>query len=167
MSAAVGAISTRLVGPDAAWIVLDVMRRCWAGTVASDSTAYLETRQVVAAQLERGGGALAFSGDTPIGGGRFLPVPGPPRDPRHWVEIKRVGVLRAYRKAGLGAELVHVLEGEARRRGYAGAQLGVRADQPRLVSFWSRLGYLEAVDVVLHTENPLTPKPTHMRKLFA
>ena len=74
--------------------------------------------------------------------------------------IKRVGVLKTHRKLGLGIPLVEALESEARRRGYAGVQLGVRADQPRLMAFWSSLGYSLAEDVTLHTVNPLTPPPT-------
>jgi hypothetical protein len=45
-------------------------------------------------------------------------------------------------------------------------RVGVRADQPRLVHFWSSLGYALAGDVQLHTVNPLTPPPTTMRKRF-
>lgn len=95
-----------------------------------------------------------------------IPCPGPVGDPREWVEIKRVGVLKTHRKLGLGAPLIAALEEAAAARGYAGVQLGVRHDQPRLVTFWSGLGYKLADDVTLHTVNPLTPTPTFMRKWF-
>jgi GNAT superfamily N-acetyltransferase len=156
----------RLAERDEARLLRDLMLRCWTGTVASDSSAYRETEEAIAGQLERGGGAIVFEGATPVGGGRFYPVPGPANDPREWVEIKRVGVLKSHRKLGLGAPLVAALEAEARRRGFAGAQLGVRQDQPRLVSFWSSLGYELADDVRMHTVNPLTPPPVTMRKRF-
>jgi GNAT superfamily N-acetyltransferase len=107
-----------------------------------------------------------FEGTKPVGAGRFMPVPGPPGDSRDWVELKRIGILRTHRKLGLGAPLVLALEAEARRRGYPGAQIGVRHDQPRLVEFWAGLGYRPADDVQLHTVNPLTPPPTTMRKRF-
>jgi len=156
----------RLARPDEGALLLDVMLRCWTGTVAANSSAYRETVESIGAQVERGGAAIVFEGDVPIGAGRFYPVPGPAGDAREWVEIKRVGELKTHRKLGLGAPLVTALEDEARRRGYAGVQLGVRHDQPRLIAFWRSLGYALADDVKLHTVNPLTPKPTFMRKFF-
>jgi ribosomal protein S18 acetylase RimI-like enzyme len=160
------AIHMRLAQPEEADLLRDVMLRCWTGTVAENSSAYRETEADIARQLERGGGVLVFAGDAAVGAGRFHPVPGPAGDPSEWVEIKRVGVLRSYRKLGLGAPLVAALEREAQRRGYAGAQLGVRHDQPRLIAFWTSLGYAPASDVKMHTINPLTPPPTTMRKRF-
>jgi GNAT superfamily N-acetyltransferase len=156
----------RLAETSEAERLLDIMLRCWTGTVASNSTAYGETAEIIADQLERGVGAFVCEGDTIVGSGRFLPVPGPPGDPREWVEIKRVGILKSHRKLDLGAPLVAALEAEAQRRSYPGAQLGVRSDQPRLVAFWASLGYLPADDVQLHVVNPVTPPPTTMRKRF-
>jgi len=158
--------SLRLAEPGDAARLLDVMVRCWSGTVALNSSAYQETQAGVAMQLAGGAGVLMFQGETAIGCGRFYPVPGPTGDLREWVEIKRVGILKTWRGHGLGALLATALEAEAMRRGYPGAQLGVRIDQPRLIAFWSALGYTLADDVKLHTANPLTPPPTTMRKRF-
>jgi GNAT superfamily N-acetyltransferase len=159
-------IHLRLAKPDEAGLLRDIMLRCWTGTVAANSSAYRETEADIARQLELGAGVIAFDRGAPIGAGRFHPVPGPAGDPREWVEIKRVGVLKSHRKLGLGAPLVVALEQEAHSRGYAGAQLGVRADQPRLIAFWISLGYTLADDVKMHTVNPLAPPPTTMRKRF-
>ena len=150
---------------DEASLVRDVMLRCWTGTVAANSSAYRETDDDITGQLVRGGAVLLFQGDAAVGGGRWHPVPGPAGEPE-WVEIKRVGVLSALRKLGLGAPLVLAIEGVARARGYAGAQLGVRDDQPRLIRFWEGLGFAVADDVKLHTVNPLTPPPFTLRKRF-
>jgi GNAT superfamily N-acetyltransferase len=147
-------------------LLRDVMLRCWTGTVAENSSAYRETAEGIEAQLADGGAVIVFTGEDAVGAGRFFPVPGPDGDPQMWVEIKRVGVLKTHRKLGLGAPLVEALENEAQARGYAGAQLGVRHDQSRLVAFWAKLGYALADDVKLHTVNPLTPPPTFMRKRF-
>jgi GNAT superfamily N-acetyltransferase len=160
------AILMRLAHPGEAALLRDVMLRCWTGAVAENSSAFRETEADIARQLDRGAGMLVFEGDVPIGAGRFHPVPGPAGDPREWVEIKRVGILKSHRKLGLGGPLVVALENEAQRRGYAGAQLGVRHDQPRLIAFWAALGYSPADDVTMHTVNPLTPPPTTMRKRF-
>jgi len=156
----------RLAERGEAGLLRDVMLRCWTGTVAANSSAYRETEEAIAGQLERGGAAIVFDREEPVGAGRFYPVPGPAGEMREWVEIKRVGLLKSHRKLGLGAPLVVALETEAQRRGFAGAQIGVREDQPRLVSFWSLLGYGLADDVQMHTVNPLTPPPTTMRKRF-
>jgi ribosomal protein S18 acetylase RimI-like enzyme len=149
-----------------AQLLLDIMLACWTSTVAANSTAYRETADMIEGQLEQGGAVIVLQGSTVVGAGRFVPVPGPSGEGRSWVELKRIGILGAYHKLGLGAPLVMALEAEAQRRGYAGAQIGVRHDQPRLVEFWSGLGYRVASDVQLHTVNPLTPPPTTMRKEF-
>jgi predicted N-acetyltransferase YhbS len=156
----------RLAQRSEAQLLLDIMLRSWMGTVASNSSAYRETVDTTSSQLDRGAAIIVFEGVAAVGAGRFYPVPGPAGDRSEWVEIKRVGVLRSHRKLGLGAPLVEALEAEAHRRGYAGAQLGVRADQPRLIAFWSALGYNPASDVKMHTINPLTPPPTTMSKRF-
>jgi predicted N-acetyltransferase YhbS len=156
----------RLAERTEAPLLLDLMLRCWTGTVAPNSSAYRETVESIAEQLDRGAAVIMFDDGAPVGAGRFHPVPGPPGEPREWIEIKRVGVLKSHRRLGLGAPLVEALEMEAARRGYAGAQLGVRADQPRLAEFWSSLGYRLADDVKMHTVNPLAPPPTTMRKRF-
>ncbi|RYG30711.1 MAG: GNAT family N-acetyltransferase [Burkholderiales bacterium] len=156
----------RRATPDDASLLVDLTLRCWTGSVAGNSTAFNETIETVVDQLLHGGAAIVSAGETPVGSGRFYPVSGPPGDPRKWIEIKRVGILKSHRKLGLAGPLVAVLESEARSRGYAGAQLGVRHDQPRLVAFWESVGYRLANDVTLHTPNPLTPPPTFMRKAF-
>jgi GNAT superfamily N-acetyltransferase len=156
----------RLARADEAGLLHETMLRCWTGTVAANSSAYRETPQTIAQQLVRGGAVIVFEGEAAVGAGRFHPVPGPVGDPRKWVEIKRVGVLREKRTLGLGAPLVAALEAEAGARGHAGAQIGIRTDQPRLIRFWASLGYTLADDVQMHTVNPLTPPPTTMRKRF-
>lgn len=151
---------------DEAALLLDVMLRRWTGTVAENSSAYRETAETISYQLQRGGAAILFEGDAAIGAGRYYPVPGPAGDARDWVEIKRVGILKSHRKHALGPVLVEALEGAARQRLFSGVQIGVRHDQPRLIAFWSSLGYQLADDVTLHTVNPLTPTPTYLRKRF-
>jgi GNAT superfamily N-acetyltransferase len=166
MSALPPGFHTRLARPEESALLHETMLRCWRGTVAENSSAYRETPESIGKQLERGAAMFLFEGDALVGCGRLHPVPGPAGDPSEWVELKRIGVLATHRKLGLGAPLVAALEAEARTRGAAGAQLGVRADQPRLIRFWSSLGYAPANDVQLHTVNPLAPPPATMRKRF-
>jgi GNAT superfamily N-acetyltransferase len=150
-------------------LLMDLTLRCWTGTVSGNSSLYRETPEYVAAQVSQpAGGALFLLLDNePIGAGRFFRVPGPAGDARPWIEIKRMGILRQHRKAGHGPILVKALELAALAQiGPAGAQLAVRADQPRLVDYWNSLGYTLAGDVSLSTQNPLAPPPTTMRKWF-
>lgn len=156
----------RAARADEAALLRDVTLRCWTGTVAENSSAYRETVEDIAAQVRGGGGVLLMRGEEAVGSARFFPVPGPAGDARMWVEIKRVGVVKALRGQGLSAPMMAALEEAARAMGAVGAQLGVRVDQPRLVTFYEALGYARAEDVRLHTVNPLTPPPVTMRKWF-
>jgi hypothetical protein len=95
----------RAARQDEAGLLLDVMLRCWTGTVAADSSAYRETAETISQQLAHGGAAIVFEGEAAVGAGRYYPVPGPAGDPNDWVEIKRVGILKSHRKQGLGPAL--------------------------------------------------------------
>lgn len=106
-----------------------------------------------------------MEGETLIGSGRWVPVPAPKGEGR-WMEVKRIGVLPDHRKLGLGAVILDALEAAGRETGADGAQLAIRADQPRLVDFYAALGYVPADDLELTTVNPLSPPPFGMRKWF-
>jgi len=133
--------------------------------VSPESTVFRETPDSVAAQIAKGGGAVLMQDGAPIGSGRWVPVPGPGGAGR-WMEVKRIGVLPAFQKQGLGAVILGALEAQGREAGAEGAQLAVRADQLRLVDFYAALGYLPADDVELTTHNPRSLPPFGMRKLF-
>ena len=126
---------------------------------------FRETPETVAAQIAKGGGAILLYGGEPIGSGRWAAVPGPGGQGA-WMEVKRIGVLPVYQKQGLGAVILAALEAAGREAGKAGAQLAIRADQPRLIDFYAGLGYQRAGDVELTTVNPLSPPPFGMRKIF-
>ena len=158
-------IAIRWAVPADGVLVEGLTRRIWTGRVSAESTVFSETPETVAAQLARGGGAIASDGDTPVGSGRWVPVPGPGGQGR-WMEIKRIGVLAGYRGRGLGERITRALEDMGRKQGAEGAQLAVRHDQVRLVDFYAALGYELADDVVLTTPNPRSPPPIGMRKPF-
>jgi len=104
-------------------------------------------------------------GGETIGSGRWVAVPGPGGQGT-WMEVKRIGVLQAFQRQGLGAVILDALEAAGREAGMSGAQLAIRADQPRLIDFYTRLGYQPAIDVELTTVNPLSPPPFGMRKIL-
>jgi ribosomal protein S18 acetylase RimI-like enzyme len=142
-------------------LVFDLTRRAWLGTVAPDSSAFLETPATVEALFAGGGGALLLQIDgEPAGSVRWLPV-------RHalpsW-EVKRLGVLPALRGRYLGERLMAALHLAAQTAGIARIQLGVRADQPRLLGFYRGLGYERDPDVSLSSHNPRTALPVTMSR---
>lgn len=147
------------------FLIEALTRRIWTGRVSSESTVFRETPESVSAQIAHGGGVLLEAGGETIGSGRFVRVPGPGGQ-GSWIEIKRIGVLPAFQKQGLGVVILDALEQMGRETGAAGAQLAIRADQPRLIVFYEGLDYLPADDVELTTPNPLSPPPFGMRKIF-
>jgi GNAT superfamily N-acetyltransferase len=98
-----------------------------------------ETPQTAAAQIARGGAVILEAGGEPIGSGRWVRVPGPGGQ-REWMEVKRIGVLPAWTKRGLGGAILMALEEMGREAAVAGAQLAIRSDQPRLVEFYASFG---------------------------
>ncbi len=158
-------IAIRRASPADGGLVEGLTRRIWTGRVSPESTVFGETPDSVAAQLGKGGGSILFDGDTPVGSGRWVPVPGP-GGAGLWMEIKRIGVLAEYRKQGFGERILRHLEAAGRQAGAEGAQLAIRLDQPRLIDFYEALGYVRAGDVELTTPNPRSPPPIGMRKTF-
>lgn len=70
-------ISLRRAGLADSALMEELTRRIWTGRVSPESTVFTETPESVAAQLEKGGGAILFDGSEAIGSGRWVPVPGP------------------------------------------------------------------------------------------
>ncbi len=163
--AANSGIRIRKAAPEDGALVEHLTRRIWTGRVSAESTVFTETPESVAAQLRTGGGAILLDDETPIGSGRWVPVPGPSGQGL-WMEVKRIGVVEVYRKRGLGEVILKALEQAGRDAGVEGAQLAVRHDQVRLVDFYAGLGYVLADDVELTTPNPRSPPPIGMRKDF-
>ncbi|MEH6808058.1 MAG: GNAT family N-acetyltransferase [Hyphomonas oceanitis] len=147
------------------FLIEALTRRIWIGRVSAESAVFRETPESVSAQLAKGGGVILEVDGEPIGSGRFVPVPGPGGQ-GNWIEIKRIGVLPGFQKRGFGAVILEELERMGRARKAEGAQLAIRADQPRLIVFYEALDYVRADDVELTTPNPLSPPPFGMRKIF-
>lgn len=158
-------IAIRRASPSDGFLIEALTRRIWTGRVSVESTVFSETPETVAAQIAKGGAVILQAGDDPIGSGRWVAVRGPGGQGR-WMEIKRIGVLPVYTGRGLGAQILEALEAMGLEQGAAGAQLAIRADQPRLIDFYAGFGYVLAQDVELTTHNPRSPPPIGMRKWF-
>ena len=138
--------------PGDAELMHRVSLQAWTGRVAANSSLYRETIEYVAGLLSAGGGFLLWVGDELAGSVRYFPVA---RQPLSW-EIKRLGVIAAHRGQGLGALLMDAVHEQARSEAVQVLQLGIRADQPRLVSFYEQLGYALDDAVTLSAQNPHT-----------
>ena len=147
--------------PADAALVHDLTQRAWLGTVAPDSSAFLETPATIEAVFAGGGGALLLRLDgEPAGSVRWLPVP---HQLPSW-EVKRLGVLPALRGRYLGERLMAALHVAAQAARIERIQLGVRADQPRLIDFYLALGYAPDPAVSLSSHNPRTAAPVTMSR---
>lgn len=145
-------VELRPAGPGDAELMHRVSLQAWTGRVAANSSLYRETVDYVASVLRAGGGFLLWVGDELAGSVRYFPVA---QQPLSW-EIKRLGVIAAHRGQGLGARLMDTVHAQARSQGVQRLQLGIRADQPRLVAFYEQLGYVLDDAVTLSAQNPLT-----------
>ena len=146
--------------PGDAQRVHELTQRAWRGTVAANSSAFRETPDTARQAIEAGGGFVLLLDGKPIGSVRYFPVP---HAEPSW-EFKRLGVLHAFRGRGYGELLVRAIERAAPAQGVRRIQLGVRADQPRLVAFYERLGYTLDASVQLSAHNPLTDPPVALSR---
>lgn len=158
-------IAIRRAAPSDGFLIETLTRRIWTGRVSPESTVFRETPETVAAQIRKGGAVLLDVDGETAGSGRWVAVPGLGGQGL-WMEVKRIGVLPAFTGQGLGGTILEALEALGRAAGAKGAQLAIRADQPRLVSYYQAAGYVLAGDVELTTPNPLSSPPIGMRKWF-
>jgi tRNA threonylcarbamoyladenosine biosynthesis protein TsaE len=126
------------VGPERAAEVLAVIRAGFGAREVLDppSTATAETAESVAAALAEHGGLLAFSELGPVGTLIFEPYDA-------LLGLRRVAVHPDAQTRGVARALVRHAERIAADRGFEAVRLAARAELPRTVRFWERLGYLE------------------------
>jgi GNAT superfamily N-acetyltransferase len=110
------------------------------------SSAFQETDADVAAAIDRGGAAIAWSGATPVGSIRFEPE-------GTWLYISRLAVIPEARRRGLAQALMLAAEAEASRFGVNEAQLSMREVLPGNRALFEKLGY-QVISVEPHPRNP-------------
>jgi len=155
-------IEIRAARPEDAVLMHALSLQAWRGTVREDSSLFDETVDYVAGVLRSGGGFILEVDGEPAGSVRHFPIAG---DAARW-EVKRLGVLPSLRGRGLGERLMQAVADAARRQGVRRLQIGIRADQPRLVRFYEALGFRLDGSVRLSAQNPRTaPAITMSRAL--
>ena len=156
-------IIVREANLDDATLIADLTRAAWSDKVKATSSGHNETAETVLPDLQHGGGFILLLNDTPSGSVRWLPVNG-----KHdcW-EIRRMGILPIYRSYNLSQHLLEAVIHRALLSGVNELQLGVRADQPRLLDFYAAFGFELAPELEYpHSHNPQEPLPIMMRRLF-
>lgn len=157
-----GACAVRPADDDDAALIAGLTRKAWAGKVSVTSSGHRETAVLVAEHLRQGGGFVLMDGETPIGSVRWLPHD---TEPRVW-EILRMGVLPEYRGRNISQHLLEAVIHHGLESGIDELRLAVRADQPKLIDFYSAFEFELAPELEYSHANPLEPAPLVMRRLL-
>jgi GNAT superfamily N-acetyltransferase len=143
-------------------LIAGLTRSAWAGKVSVTSSGHRETAVFVAEQLRRGGGFVLLAGEEPVGSVRWLPHD---TDSGCW-EIIRMGVLPDYRGGNASQHLLEAVIHHGLDSGVEELRLAVRADQPKLVDFYSAFEFELAPELEYSHANPLEPAPLVMRRVL-
>ncbi|MBC3931580.1 GNAT family N-acetyltransferase [Undibacterium curvum] len=152
----------REASPDDAQLIAHLTRSCWADKVAPTSSGHREATEQVQHELLQGGGFILYINDEPAGSVRWLPVD---MDAGIW-EMRRMGVLPAFRGQTLSQHLLEAVILAAQTAGVEELRLGVRTDQPRLLDLYAAYEFELAPELDYAHANPNEPKPNVMRRFL-
>lgn len=143
-------------------LLAHLTRNCWAGKVAATSSGHHESSEKVEQELLQGGGFVLLVNDEPAGSVRWLPLDG---DDTTW-EMRRMGILPAFRGEGLSQHLLEAVIHHAQTSGVEELRLGVRTDQPRLVDLYAAYEFELAPELEYVHANLNEPAPHVMRRFL-
>ncbi|TFW23729.1 GNAT family N-acetyltransferase [Duganella callida] len=141
-------------------LIAELTRAAWAGKVSVTSSGHRETAVLVAEHLRDGGGFVLELDDQPVGSVRWLPLEA---EQGVW-EVCRMGVLPQYRGTNLSQHLLEAVIHHGLASGVQEVRLAVRADQPKLVDFYTAFEFELAEELEYSHANPLEPPPMVMRR---
>lgn len=145
---------------DDAQLIAGLTRAAWAGKVSVTSSGHRETAVIVAEHLRDGGGFVLMVDDQAVGSVRWLPLDA---EQDVW-EICRMGVLPEYRGSNLSQHLLEAVIHHGLEAGVQEVRLAVRADQPKLIDFYTAYEFELAEELEYSHANPLEPAPLVMRR---
>lgn len=145
---------------DDAKLIAGLTRAAWAGKVSVTSSGHRETAVIVAEHLRDGGGFVLEVDNQPIGSVRWLPLDS---EPDVW-EVCRMGVLPEYRGSNLSQHLLEAVIHHGLATGVEEVRLAVRADQPKLIDFYTAYEFELAEELEYTHANPMEPAPLVMRR---
>ena len=147
---------------DDAKLIAELTRAAWAGKVSVTSSGHRETAVIVAEHLRDGGGFVLEIDNRAVGSVRWLPLDA---EQDVW-EVCRMGVLPEYRGSNLSQHLLEAVIHHGLATGVEEVRLAVRADQPKLLDFYSAFEFELAEELEYSHANPLEPPPLVMRRLL-
>ncbi|MRX10851.1 GNAT family N-acetyltransferase [Pseudoduganella sp. FT25W] len=147
---------------DDAKLIAELTRAAWAGKVSVTSSGHRETAVIVAEHLRDGGGFVLEIDNRAVGSVRWLPLDA---EQDVW-EVCRMGVLPEYRGSNLSQHLLEAVIHHGLATGVEEVRLAVRADQPKLIDFYTAYAFELAEELEYSHANPLEPAPLVMRRLL-
>lgn len=147
---------------DDAQLIADLTRAAWSGKVTVTSSGHRETAVRALQDLRNGGGFIMLKDEQPIGSVRWIPAE---CEPHVW-EIRRMGVLPAYRGEHLSQYLLEAVIHRAQASDVNELRLAVRADQERLLDLYAAFGFELAPELEYTHANMAEPEPTVMRRIL-
>ncbi|HZX27804.1 MAG TPA: GNAT family N-acetyltransferase [Telluria sp.] len=153
-------LRVRPANDDDARLIAELTRACWANKVAVTSSGHRETAVRVAEHLRDGGAFVLEVAGEPVGSVRWLPHQ---TEPGVW-EILRMGVLPSHRGANLSQHLLEAVIHHALESAVDELRLAVRADQPKLIDFYTAYAFELAEELDYTHANPAEPTPLVMRR---
>lgn len=145
---------------DDARLIAELTRAAWAGKVSVTSSGHRETAVLVAEHLRDGGGFVLLVDERPVGSVRWLPLDS---DADVW-EVYRMGVLPEYRGSNISQHLLEAVIHHGLSSGVEEVRLAVRADQPKLIDFYTAFEFELAEELEYSHANPMEPAPLVMRR---
>ena len=143
-------------------LLAHLTRACWSQKVAPSSSGHTETAERVKQELLQGGGFVLLVNEEPAGSVRWLPIDS---ETNTW-EMRRMGVLPAFRGGAFSQHLLEAVIHHAQAAGIEELRLGVRADQPRLVDLYAAYAFELAPELEYTHANPNEPSPHVMRRFL-
>jgi GNAT superfamily N-acetyltransferase len=153
-------IVVREATDDDARLIAELTRAAWAGKVSVTSSGHRETAVLVTQHLRDGGGFILLADDVPVGSVRWLPL----ETENHIWEILRMGVLPAWRGKNISQHLLEAIIHHGLETGVEELRMAVRADQPKLIDFYTAFEFELAEELEYTHANPLEPAPFVMRR---
>ncbi len=131
-------IDVRLVGADAAPVVLELIQRSFGARAPLDppTSALSETLETVGSELEQYGGLVVQLDGEPVGSLIFETVGA-------CLGLRRFGVLPAAQGSGVANALIRAAEARAAERGHRGLRVVARVELPATIAFWEHAGFTE------------------------
>jgi ribosomal protein S18 acetylase RimI-like enzyme len=143
-------------------LLAHLTRQSWVDKVLGTTTGHEETSDQVEQELMRGGGFILLINEEPAGSVRWLPLD----DESNVWEMRRMGILPAFRGSALSQYLLEAVIHHAQAAGVHELRLGVREDQMALLDLYATYEFELAPELDYTHVNPNEESPLVMRRML-